>query len=117
MPIAGVVERCGAQSDPRATFDSSDRRREHEHHAQDEADRARDGHRERSREDLPEDEASQPLERYAPGVDRRKEPTPYMQKLHFQPGTDTADPNERVLSDEDLQRAADEGKMKERKSA
>ncbi|MFL5737802.1 MAG: hypothetical protein ACJ76P_10745 [Actinomycetota bacterium] len=48
---------------------------------------------------------------------RRKEPTPYMQKLHFQPGTDTADPDERVLSDEDLERAADEGKVKERKSA
>ena len=40
-----------------------------------------------------------------------------MQKLHFQPRTHTADPDERVLSDEDLQRAADEAQMKERKSA
>jgi hypothetical protein len=48
---------------------------------------------------------------------RRKEPTPYMQELRIHPGTGTADPDERVLSDEDLQRAADEGKMKQGKSA
>jgi hypothetical protein len=40
---------------------------------------------------------------------RRKKPTPYMQRLHFEPGRDTADPDERVLSDEDLKRAVKEG--------
>lgn len=40
---------------------------------------------------------------------RRKKPTPYMEKLHFQPGGRTADPDERVLSDEDLEQAAREG--------
>ncbi|NGO11875.1 hypothetical protein G5C60_30810 [Streptomyces sp. HC44] len=43
---------------------------------------------------------------------RRKEPTPYMEQLRFQPGRDTADPDERVLSDEDLERAAKEGEKK-----
>jgi hypothetical protein len=42
---------------------------------------------------------------------RRKKPTPYMDKLRFQPGHDTADPDERLLSDEDLQRAASEGEQ------
>ncbi|MGD9762821.1 MAG: hypothetical protein AB7V27_03805 [Candidatus Binatia bacterium] len=42
---------------------------------------------------------------------RRKKPTPYMEGLRFElPAGDTADPDERVLSDEDLARAADEGK-------
>ena len=37
---------------------------------------------------------------------RRKEPTPYMQRLHFQPGNgEAADPDERVLSDEQLAEA------------
>jgi hypothetical protein len=41
---------------------------------------------------------------------RRKLPTPYMQRLHFQPGRgDTADPDVRVLSDADLERAKKEG--------
>jgi hypothetical protein len=31
-------------------------------------------------------------------------------KLRFSPGHDTADPDERVLSDEDLERAVAEGK-------
>lgn len=39
---------------------------------------------------------------------RRGGPTPYMERLHFEPGTDTADPDERVLSDEDLERAKHE---------
>ncbi len=44
---------------------------------------------------------------------RRKKPTPYMEKLHFAPGNDnTADPDVRVLSDEDLERAVQEGKGK-----
>ncbi|TDQ52282.1 hypothetical protein [Actinorugispora endophytica] len=43
---------------------------------------------------------------------RRGEPTPYMKKLRFLPGENTADPDERVLSDEDLERAAEEGKRK-----
>jgi hypothetical protein len=34
---------------------------------------------------------------------------PYMEKLHFQPGTDTPNPDQRVLSDEDLEQAAQEG--------
>jgi hypothetical protein len=45
---------------------------------------------------------------------RRKLPTPYMEKLHFQPGTDTADPDRRVLSDQDLEQAVEEGKQNER---
>lgn len=41
---------------------------------------------------------------------RRKKPTPYMEKLHFTPDDrSAADPDERVLSDEDLERAAHEG--------
>jgi hypothetical protein len=40
---------------------------------------------------------------------RRKKPTPYMEKLHFQPGRGTADPDVRVLSDQDLQKAVQEG--------
>jgi hypothetical protein len=44
---------------------------------------------------------------------RRKKPTPYMLGLHFTPpGGGTADPDVRVLSDQDLQRAVDEGKGK-----
>jgi hypothetical protein len=41
---------------------------------------------------------------------RRKKPTPYMDKLYFVPGTDTADPDARVLSDQDLEQAMQEGK-------
>jgi alkylhydroperoxidase family enzyme len=41
---------------------------------------------------------------------RRKQPTPYMEKLHFSPDGGTADPDERVLSDEQLQEAVNEGK-------
>jgi hypothetical protein len=44
---------------------------------------------------------------------RRKEPTPYMEGLHFKPGRDTGDRDERVLSDEDLERAAREGEQKQ----
>lgn len=44
---------------------------------------------------------------------RRKLPTPYMDKLRFAPGRDTADPDEPVLSDQDLQRAAEEGEQHE----
>jgi hypothetical protein len=42
---------------------------------------------------------------------RRKKPTPYMQGLKFAPAGNAADPDVRVLSDEDLQRAKDEGKQ------
>jgi hypothetical protein len=48
---------------------------------------------------------------------RRKLPTPYMQELRFEPGSDTPDPDERLLSDEELRRAQEEGDEKERKSA
>jgi hypothetical protein len=40
---------------------------------------------------------------------RRKKPTPYMDELHFESGTDTADPDERVLSDDELEHAQKEG--------
>ncbi len=41
---------------------------------------------------------------------RRKMPTPYMERLHFAPGDQsTADPDVRVLSDEDLKAAVEEG--------
>jgi hypothetical protein len=43
---------------------------------------------------------------------RRKLPTPYMEKLRFVPGRDTADPDMRMLSDEDLARAKKEGEKK-----
>jgi hypothetical protein len=42
---------------------------------------------------------------------RRRRPTPYMDKLRFQPEPNAADPDERVLSDEDLERAVEEGRM------
>lgn len=42
---------------------------------------------------------------------RRKKPTPYMEGLRFAPGDrEAADPDVRVLSDEDLKAAAEEGK-------
>ncbi|MFU0505190.1 hypothetical protein [Pseudaminobacter sp. NGMCC 1.201702] len=44
---------------------------------------------------------------------RRKKPTPYMEKLHFSPGDgDTADPDIRQLSDEDLEQAKREGQQR-----
>lgn len=44
---------------------------------------------------------------------RRGKPTPYMEKLHFSPGnSDAADPDVRILSDEDLKAAAEEGKAR-----
>lgn len=46
---------------------------------------------------------------------RRKEPTPYMDELRFQPAADgeAPDPDERMLSEQDLERAEEEGKSKE----
>jgi hypothetical protein len=42
---------------------------------------------------------------------RRKKPTPYMDGLRFTPDSRTApDPDTRILSDEDLKRATEEGK-------
>jgi hypothetical protein len=44
---------------------------------------------------------------------RRKKPTPYMERLRFASGNrSTADPDVRILSDEDLQAAAKEGKAR-----
>jgi hypothetical protein len=43
---------------------------------------------------------------------RRKLPTPYMDRLRFAPGQDTADPDVRMLSDEDLARAKQAGEKK-----
>lgn len=41
---------------------------------------------------------------------RRKQPTPYMEELRFSPpAANSADPDERVLTDEDLERAKQEG--------
>jgi hypothetical protein len=48
---------------------------------------------------------------------RRKQPTPYMEQLRFQPGTDTTDPDQRVLSDQDLEQAMKEGEHKDQASA
>ena len=43
---------------------------------------------------------------------RRKRPTPYMEKLHFAPpGGGTADPDQRVLSDAQLEQAKREGEQ------
>jgi hypothetical protein len=43
---------------------------------------------------------------------RRKKPTPYMNALQFKPAAGgAADPDVRVLSEQDLQRAVDEGKQ------
>jgi hypothetical protein len=43
---------------------------------------------------------------------RRKDPTPYMSGLRFEPGGDTTDPDERALSDDELQRATEQGESK-----
>lgn len=43
---------------------------------------------------------------------RRGNPTPYMERLRFQPGRDTAAPDARILSDDALERAAQEGERK-----
>ena len=48
---------------------------------------------------------------------RRKQPTPYMEQLRFQPGTDTTDPDQRVLSDQDLEQAIEDGKQKDQANA
>lgn len=48
---------------------------------------------------------------------RRKEPTPYMEGLRFRPGGETADPDERLLSDADLERAMREGEQKQQTTA
>lgn len=47
---------------------------------------------------------------------RRKEPTPYMDALRFQPADEggAADPDTRVLSDSDLEEAKKEGDQKEK---
>jgi hypothetical protein len=42
---------------------------------------------------------------------RRKKPTPYMDALRVPPQTSTADPDERVLTDDELEHAVEEGKM------
>src|ERR687897_3110427 len=44
---------------------------------------------------------------------RRKERTPYMEKLQFQPGRGTADPDQRLLSDQDLEHAVEQGEKQE----
>jgi len=48
---------------------------------------------------------------------RRKQPTPYMEGLRFRPGTDTADPDRRVLSDQDLEQAVKEGEQQDQANA
>jgi hypothetical protein len=44
---------------------------------------------------------------------RRGEPTPYMEKLHFMPGCETGAPDQRIISDEELREAEQEGREKE----
>jgi len=44
---------------------------------------------------------------------RRGDPTPYMDKLQFSAVPDAADPDERVLSDEELEQAQQEGEQKQ----
>lgn len=41
---------------------------------------------------------------------RRKKPTPYMKGLRFTPAKQAGDPDTRILSDEDLRRASEEGR-------
>jgi len=43
---------------------------------------------------------------------RRRKPTPYMEGLRFETGGDTRDPDQRVLSDEELAAAAEEGRQR-----
>lgn len=43
---------------------------------------------------------------------RRKKPTPYMNELRVEPQKNSGDPDERVLSAEDLKRAVEEGERK-----
>lgn len=43
---------------------------------------------------------------------RKKEPTPYMDKLHFKASTTGGDPDKRLLSDKQLTEAVAEGKAK-----
>src|SRR5690625_2901384 len=44
---------------------------------------------------------------------RRNQETPYMERLHFEPGDKkAADPDHRVLSDQDLKDAAEEGEQR-----
>jgi hypothetical protein len=40
-----------------------------------------------------------------------------MEQLRFQPGTDTADPDQRVLSDQDLEQAVQEGEERDQANA
>jgi hypothetical protein len=48
---------------------------------------------------------------------RRKKPTPYMEALRFTPGGETADPDRRVLSDQDLKAAESEGRQRATEAA
>lgn len=44
---------------------------------------------------------------------RRKKPTPYMERLRFAPGEgDTADLDVRLLTDQDVQQAVEEGRKR-----
>ena len=43
---------------------------------------------------------------------RKRGPTPYMERLHFRVEHDTADPDERILSDSQLEEAQEIGKSK-----
>jgi hypothetical protein len=45
---------------------------------------------------------------------RRKKPTPYMEKLRFTPANgNVGDPDQRLLSDEDLKKAKEEGEQRQ----
>ena len=43
---------------------------------------------------------------------RRRQATPYMERLHFSPAADAGDPDTRMLSDAELNKAIEEGKKK-----
>lgn len=47
---------------------------------------------------------------------RRRQPTPYMDELRFETGGDTADADGRVVSDDEIQRALEEGKAAGRRA-
>jgi hypothetical protein len=41
----------------------------------------------------------------------------FMEQLRFQPGTGIADPDQRVLSDQDLEEAVEEGRQRDQANA
>jgi hypothetical protein len=48
---------------------------------------------------------------------RRRQPTPYMDELGFEAGGDTADADVRVVTDDEIERAVEEGRAAEQRAA